>query len=84
MGFLKVLFFLILGYYLLLLLGRLLRPWIRSWAARKTEQFFNDLQNRGTSAPEEPVGEVSIDRKPRPGKRASRQVGEYIEYEEID
>lgn len=66
MGFLKFLLFLLLGYYFLLLLGRLLGPWLRRYARRKTEEYFREaFQGRTPEAPDNHrTGEVTIDRKP--------------------
>ncbi|MEP6261807.1 MAG: DUF4834 domain-containing protein [Gillisia sp.] len=46
----------------------------------KVQQQFNQQQN---TAPEK-KGEVVIDKKPKKGRRANKNVGEYIDYEEID
>ncbi len=86
MGILKFILFLLLGYYFLMLLGRLLGPWLRAYAARKTEQYFREAFDGNTpnSADSARPGEVSIDRKPPESRRTGEPVGEYIEYEEIE
>ena len=86
MGILRFLFFAILGYYLLMLLGRLLAPWLGRYAARKTEAVFRRAYDNAHRAQEEPreVGEVTIDRKPPRKAEGKKPVGEYIEFEEID
>ncbi|HSR60399.1 MAG TPA: DUF4834 family protein [Robiginitalea sp.] len=86
MGILRFLFFAILGYYLLMLLGRLLAPWLGRYAARKTEAVFRRAYDNAHRAQEEPreVGEVTIDRKPPRKAKGKKPVGEYIEFEEID
>tara|TARA_B100000929_G_C15439149_1_gene397435 strand:- start:547 stop:714 length:168 start_codon:yes stop_codon:yes gene_type:complete len=50
---------------------------------RKFEQQFNQ-QFGGRQASQEPKGKVSIDKKPKAGKGSNKNVGEYIDYEEID
>lgn len=86
MGFLKFLLFLLLGYYFLLLLGRLLGPWLRRYARRKTEEYFREaFQGRTPEAPDNHrTGEVTIDRKPTRKQPPAEPVGEYIEYEEVE
>ncbi|MBC2840673.1 DUF4834 domain-containing protein [Robiginitalea sp. SC105] len=86
MGILKVLLFLLLGYYFLMILGRLLGPWLRSYASRKTEEYFREAFNQAPPAGRDVnrTGEVTIDRKPQKEQRSGEPVGEYIEYEEID
>jgi hypothetical protein len=86
MGVLRTIFWILLGYYLLKILGRLLRPWLHSYARKKTEDLFRQAasdprrsQDTGTK-----VGEVTID-KPPPARMQSRtKVGEYIDYEEVE
>ncbi|HSP83588.1 MAG TPA: hypothetical protein VLN72_07635 [Gillisia sp.] len=46
----------------------------------KVQQQFNQQQN----TPPEKKGEVVIDKKTKKGRRANKNVGEYIDYEEID
>lgn len=86
MGILRFLFFAILGYYLLLVLGRLLSPWLGRYAARKSEAVFRKAFEHAQQAREEPreVGEVTIDRKPSRNAKGAKPVGEYIEFEEIE
>ena len=86
MGLLRFLFFAILGYYLLMLLGRLLAPWLSRYAARKSEVLFrkafeNAQQPQGGAGK---VGEVTIDHKPPRREKGRKPVGEYIEFEEIE
>ncbi len=86
MGILKFLLFLLLGYYFLLLLGRLLGPWLRRYARRKTEEYFQEaFQGRAQEDPgSNRTGEVTIDRKPTRKQTPGEPVGEYIEYEEVE
>jgi hypothetical protein len=86
MGVLKTVLWILLGYYLLRVIGRLLRPWLLAYARRKTDEFFQQASPNGGGHPSQPApeGEVTIDKKPagRPGP--APKVGEYIEYEELD
>ncbi len=86
MGILRFLFFALLGYYLLMLLGRLLAPWLGRYAARKSEALFRRAFENAQQAQGEPerVGEVTIDRKPPRQEKGRKPVGEYIEFEEIE
>ena len=86
MTFLKVLFFILLFYYLLRLLGRWFAPRLFQYAVKKTEERFQQQFNDypGRSEPEAPVGEVSISKKPGSTKKDQESLGEYIDYEEID
>lgn len=86
MGILTTLLIIILGYYLLVFLGRLSLPWIRAYAHKKTEQYFQEFFSANTAKqePEAPEGSVSIDKMPSRKKRSNKAVGEYIEYEEVE
>ena len=86
MGFLRTVFFILLGYYLLSWLSKLLRPWLRKYAARKTEAYFQrafDQRGYGQEA-ERPIGEVTVQKRPPRTKTNKQPVGEYIEFEEIE
>jgi len=86
MGILRFLFFAILGYYLLMLLGRLLAPWLSRYAARKSEALFRKAFENARQTQGEPdsVGEVTISQKPSRQEKSRKPVGEYIEFEEIE
>lgn len=86
MGFLRVLFFLLVGYYLLKIIGRLAAPYMVNYAARKSQDIFRkayEQQQSNTSASEK-VGDVIIEKPSNSHKKPSRQVGEYISFEEIE
>ncbi|MCX2719471.1 DUF4834 family protein [Lentiprolixibacter aurantiacus] len=86
MTFLKVLFFVLLFYYLLRLLGRWFAPKLFQYAVKKTEQRFQQQygQYQSHREPEAPEGEVSISKSPGTRKKNQESLGEYIDYEEID
>ena len=86
MGFLKVVLIVLLVYYLLKLLARLFAPKLFAYAARKTEERFREqFDNYQSYNPEEqPVGDVTIDKKPTKKNKPSNQVGEYIDFEELE
>ena len=86
MGVLRTIFWILLGYYLLKLVGRLFRPWAHAYAKRKSEELFRQAAERQGAQPhsERPEGEVIIDKKPPARKSSGKKVGEYIEFEEIE
>ncbi|SFR45987.1 protein of unknown function [Robiginitalea myxolifaciens] len=91
MGFLTTILIILLAYYGLVLLGRLLFPWIRAYAVRRTEKHFEEFFNRSgmRQEPRQPEGSVTVE-KPNPdmaserNKTSKKRVGEYIEFEEIE
>ncbi len=87
MAFLKTILIILLIYYLLKMVIRLLGPKLFSYAAKKTEahfqEKFGDFMNQ-QGAEEEKVGDVIIDKKPNKNGSSSEKVGEYIDFEEVD
>ena len=84
-------FFLIVGFYLAGLLGRLL---LRRWIIRKQKEFeqggnpfFRTYTWGGgghsRNAKPKPEGKVTVEQTRMTQKRVSGDVGDYVEYEEI-
>ena len=83
-GVLKVILIIILIYYGLKILTRLFGPlllrYVTKKAGEKFQQHFDQYQQ-----PHEPKeGEVTIEKKPKQKPSSNKDVGEYIDYEEID
>ncbi|MBQ4821915.1 DUF4834 family protein [Aquimarina sp. MMG016] len=82
-GVLKVLLIILLVYYGLKILTRLFGPlllkYVTKKAGEKFQQQFNQYQNPEQSA----QGEVTIDKKSKQNS-SNKDVGEYIDFEEID
>ncbi len=87
-GVLKTILIVLLVYFGLKILFRWFGPIILRYfmkkMGRKFEQQFN--QQFGGHQQREPKkeGKVSIDKKPSGKRRSNKNVGEYIDYEEID
>ena len=82
MGLLKTIFFFLFFYYLFKFLLRILTPFFitiiaRNFNARNNQNFNNNVRK-------EREGEVSIDKKKKNSKKDINQMGEYIDFEEID
>lgn len=87
MAFLKTLLFILLGYYLLKIVARFFAPRLISYAIKKTEARFKQAFEGfdvGGAFREERYGDVIINKTPKTKTRKSENVGEYIEFEEID
>ena len=61
--------------------GPLLLKYILRRVGKKFEQQFKGFD---PSAAKKEEGEVSIDKKPKNTRKSKKDVGEYIDYEEID
>jgi len=87
MAFLKTILIILLVYYLLKMVLRLLAPKLFSYAAKKTEahfqEKFGEFMNQN-QASERQVGDVIIDKEPERKDSSSQKVGEYIDFEEVD
>ena len=87
MALLKTILTIVLVYYLFKMLAKLFAPKIINYAAKKTEahfkERFGDFTQQNTS-PEERVGDVIIEKKPKRKSSTSKEVGDYIDFEEID
>jgi hypothetical protein len=88
-GFLTFIFFTILAFYLLGIIGR----WaLRVWLGKKQRQFeqqFTGAQSNGwygrpTEEPKRKEGEVRVDRSGTTHKRVNSGVGDYVEFEEVE
>lgn len=88
MAFLKTVLIIIMVYYLFKILTRLFAPKIINYAAKKTEAHFKEqfgqFKQQSPSHGEERVGDVIIEKKPTKKSTTSENVGDYIDFEEID
>ena len=87
MGFLTVICFLILGFYLLQWLFRL---WLHTRVDRIRREMEKNggqyTRTSGNSRRERPAreGEVRVETGRAAGKKVSDRIGDYVEYEEIE
>lgn len=86
-GFMRTLAIMLLVLYGLRFLSRTLLPWLLKNAVRKAQeraqqQFGNSNTNSNRSGK---VGETTIDKKPKDKRKSnSDNVGDYVDYEELD
>ena len=85
----KYIFWFFVSYYLLKILIRLLAPiLLRRFASKMQDRFrqqFNEhrsYSNQSSTADKE--GKVTIDKNIDPNKKKSNNIGEYVDFEEID
>ncbi|MFD2725935.1 DUF4834 family protein [Hyunsoonleella rubra] len=82
-GLIKIILIIMLVYYGVKILSRLFAPFLVKYVAKKAEQQFGgQFQNQHREAPKK-EGEVSIDKMPKQ-KASNKDVGDYVDYEEID
>ena len=90
MGLLKILLILLIFYYGLKVLARLVAPFLIRYAAKKIQDKFKDQMDdhkKGFSKQENPIkeGEVHLrSKKSSQNKINSDSVGDYVDFEEIE
>ncbi|MCF6350458.1 MAG: DUF4834 family protein [Flavobacteriaceae bacterium] len=82
MGFLRTLLILIMVYYILKTITRLAFPiFIKRFMNKMENKMREQQSNEQYDASK--VGETVIDKKPT-DKTSNKNVGEYVDYEEVD
>ncbi|PHQ28493.1 DUF4834 family protein [Leeuwenhoekiella nanhaiensis] len=86
MKFLQTILIILLIFFALRIIIRLAAPYIMRYISKKAgERFQNMAQGfQGRQNPPRQEGETVIDKVPRQDTHANKNVGEYIDYEEID
>ncbi len=82
-GVLKVILIILLIYYGLKVLTRLFGPLLLRYVTKKAGEKFQQQFNQYQQPQGSDEGDVTIEKKPT-GNSSNKDVGEYIDYEEID
>ena len=83
LGLLRFLFWFFLVSYILKILGRYIFPILLKRYINKKQSQFNQQFNQQDSNLEE-EGEVSIKTKPKKSSTDKNNIGEYVDFEEVD
>lgn len=84
MGLLKTIAILIIVYYIFKFFAKYILPIFIKKVVSKAEQKFREQQEQYHSTTHQGnVGETVIDKKAPTTKQSNKEVGEYIDYEEI-
>ena len=83
MGLLRTILIIVVVWYIFKVLGRIFAPFLIKFAAKKAEQRFGGFQGRPQQEKPKKEGEVTIDKIPKT-KTSNKDVGDYVDYEEID
>ncbi|MDO1500507.1 DUF4834 family protein [Winogradskyella maritima] len=89
-GFVRTILIILLIYFGVKILARLFAPILLKFAAKKVEKRFGQQfegfkqQQQRQQQPKTKVGETVIDKVPQQKSSSTKNVGEYIDYEEID
>lgn len=82
-GLVRMILIIMLVYFGIKILSRLFAPVLMRFVAKKAEEQFGGQYQQQREAPKK-EGEVTIDKMPNQRKASSDEVGDYIDYEEID
>ena len=84
MGLIKTLLIVLFIYYAFKFFARLLAPFLMKKVANKMQQKAEEHFGNYQKKPEVREGETVIDKKPNNTRKTSDDVGDYVEFEEID
>ena len=87
MQLLKTIGLILFFYYLFKVIARLLAPYLLKRMANKMNQKFQNQFNQQfnqKNSPEEKEGEVIIKTKSTKSKTDTNDMGEYVDFEELD
>lgn len=84
-NFLRTILIILLIYYGFRIIMRFAFPLLMKRFMGKVERKFQEQQGQYQQhQPTAKVGETVIDKKPNAAKKASDDVGEYVDYEDVD
>jgi len=84
-GFLRTVLIILVVYYGIKMLSRIFAPYMVRYMSKKMqERFGGQFQQQNQSEPKYKEGETVIDKMPKQDTSSNKDVGEYIDYEEID
>lgn len=83
-GFVKTILIILLVYFGVKIFARLFAPVLFKYVTKKAEKKFGQqFGNHQAKQPPKKEGETTIDKIPNT-KTSNKDVGEYVDYEEID
>ena len=83
-GLVRTLLIILAIYFGVKILARLFSPFLIRFVAKKAEERFGgQFGSQQQQEPPKKEGEVTIDKMPNT-KTSNKDVGEYVDYEEID
>ena len=84
LGFFRTILIVILVYYVLKWLGRILFPLMFQKAVKNFEKKAREQQGYSDPVSNVKEGETVIDRQPSQNKESNKNVGEYVDFEEVE
>jgi len=82
-GLVRTILIILLIYFGIKILARLFAPILMKYVVKKAEKKFGSQFEDFEKPKQQKEGEISIDKIPKT-KPSNKDVGEYVDYEEID
>lgn len=85
-GFLRTILIIVLVYYAVKFLSRLFAPYLVRYMSKKMQERFGQQfqQHQNAQQPRRNEGETVIDKAPQSSRTSNNDVGEYVDYEEVE
>lgn len=83
-GFLRTILIIMLVYYALKFIGRYLFPLFFQKIVKNFEKKVREQQSYQKPVDQTKEGEITIEKQPLQSKESNKDVGEYVDYEEVD
>lgn len=82
-GVLNTILIIMLIYYGLKFVGKFLMPFFIQKVMQNVEKKFDQQQNKQVYDKSK-EGKTTIDKRPRSSKESNKDVGEYVDFEDVD
>ncbi|NQV76752.1 MAG: DUF4834 family protein [Lutibacter sp.] len=83
MGLIRTIAIIVIIYYALQFIGKYIMPLFIKQVVKNVEKKMRDQQENQYKQEKGNVGETVIDKKPSSNKESSKEVGDYVDYEEV-
>jgi hypothetical protein len=83
-GFIRTILIIMFVYYIVKFVGRLLFPVFFNKLMKNMEKKVREQQGYQEPDRDVKVGETTIEKAPRSNTQSNKNVGEYVDYEEVD
>ncbi len=83
MGLLRTIAIIIIVYYAFKFIGKYIMPLFLKQVVKNVEKKMRDQQDNQYKQEAGNVGETVIDKKPTDIKEGNKDVGDYVDYEEV-
>ena len=83
MGLLRTIAIIIIVYYAFKFIGKYIMPLFLKQVVKNVEKKMRDQQENKYKQATGNIGETVIDKKPANTKESSKDVGDYVDYEDV-